>query len=88
MAGIDKCLEVAKALGEVADCVEVVLEDGKVTLSDAKVLPKLVGCVKVLVSGLPEVKTELKDLDKEEIEKLCGVLVDGVLALVDKLQKA
>jgi hypothetical protein len=88
MAGVEKSLEVVKVLGDLADCVEAVLEDGKVTLADAKVLPKLVGCVKVLMADVPAVKEELKDLDKPELEQLVGALVDAVLKLVDKLPKS
>ena len=86
MAGVEKSLAVVKALADIVDCVEKVLEDGQVTLSDMKVLPSVVADLKLCVSSLQMVKDELSELDAEEVKQLVAALVEVALKAASKVQ--
>lgn len=85
MAGIEQSKEVLKSLKEAVMAAHAILEDGQITLKDARLVPSLIGDMKVIVSKVKAVKDEAADYDKEELQEVVGMLVDIALELALKL---
>ena len=85
MAGIEKTKEVLKSAKEAIMAVQAILEDGQITLKDARLIPSIVGDLKVIVAHVKAVKEEAADYDKEELQEVVGLLVDIALELALKL---
>ena len=83
MAGVEKTLGALESIGDVVKGVEAVLADGKVTLLDLRQAPALFTGIKALVAAAPAIKEELKDLDKEELEKVLSAGIDLLLKIVE-----
>lgn len=84
MADIAKSKEALEALKGLVDAAAKAMEDGKVGFSDIKLLPSIVSNSKVLVSAVPEIKAELQDLSKEELQELVGLALDVGLDVAKK----
>jgi hypothetical protein len=85
MAGIEKTKEVLKSAKEAIMAVQAILEDGQITLKDARLIPSIVGDLKVIVAHVKAVKEEAADYDKEELQEVVGLMVDIALELALKL---
>ena len=79
--GIEKLKEALGEAKEVVNQVGVILEDGKLSLSDLFKLPGLVGAGNKLVKAIVEASPEVKDLSVEEAVELAPMVIE-VIALV------
>jgi hypothetical protein len=86
MAGVEKTLGALESVSEVVKGVQLVLEDGKVTLLDLRQAPGIFSAIKGLVAAAPAVKEELKDLDKEELEKVLSAVIDLALQVAEEFK--
>lgn len=86
MAGIEQSKKLLSELAAAAKEIELVLEDGKVSLLDLRHAPALFADVKAAVDALSGVKEELKDLDKDELQELLQMVIDMGLELAAKLE--
>lgn len=83
---IKETKEMIAALGELAFLAGQVLKDGKVSMSDASLLPSMVNKYPVLAAGVTDVDKvieEIKDLDQTEVLDL----VVAMYAAVNKFKE-
>jgi hypothetical protein len=79
--GIDKLEELAKEVVELAKSVAVVMEDKKVSFSDAIPLVAAAKDVYDIAAVAQEAYEQVKDLDKEELAKVGEISVKLVKEL-------
>lgn len=78
---IKETKELFKALGVLAKAAGEALEDGKLDFKDAFKLAKIdFNALKDGFSDMKEIPEELKDLSKEELLELMGLLYDAAKA--------
>jgi hypothetical protein len=82
--GIEAIKEAMARLKDVAEAASVVLEDGKVTVGDLKVVPELFADIKDLVAACKEGQAEIKDLNAEEMKIIVADMLDLVLYVAKK----
>lgn len=80
--GVKETLEAIDGLGAVVDAVAKAMEDGKLSLSDALIVPGLIMALQPAVSGVAGVKAELADLSAEEAKVVVGALIDKVIVKI------
>lgn len=85
MTGIKETEDVLVAGEVVVTAVQKSFADGKFTFMDGRFFIPVVGAVKEAVDGASQIKAELKELSREESDKLTGELVDLVQHLVEAL---
>lgn len=84
MADIVATKAAIKALKEISHDVGAVMEDGKVSISDITKLPALLSDVKAFVDAAKNVKPELQDLSKEELQEVLSDVLDLGLEVAKK----
>jgi len=86
MAGIEETKEVIRFVQILAETIEVAKADGSIDIFDAMSAISLISPLAAAGKGISEVKAELKDLDKEEVQELLALMQDAVAQLVQALK--
>ena len=82
--GIEKLKEALGEVKEVVNQIGVILEDGKLSLSDLFKLPGLVGAGNKLVKAVVAAAPEVKDLSVEEAVELAPIMIEVVALIASK----
>lgn len=84
MSGVTGIMESLDSVEGIVDLIEKIMADGKITLLDAKYLPKLFLELKTGFDDFGELKEEIEDLDKEELQEVLSRIIDIVLKVAGK----
>lgn len=86
MAGIEGIKKAFEAVKELIKTADLVLEDGKLTLLDARQVPSLIGDVRELIKAVQESMAagELADVDSAEFKELASMVVELVVLVAGK----
>lgn len=86
MAGIIETKEVIKFVQVLAETIEEAKKDGSIDIFDAMNAISLISPLAAAGKGILEIKEELKDLDKEEVQELLAMMQDAVSQLIQALK--
>jgi len=86
MAGITETKEVIKFVQVLAETITEAKADGSIDIFDAMNAISLLTPLAAAGKGILEIKEELKDLDKEEVQELLAMMQDAVSQLVEALK--
>jgi diadenosine tetraphosphate (Ap4A) HIT family hydrolase len=86
MAGITETKEVIKFVQVLAETITEAKADGSIDIFDAMNAISLISPLAAAGKGILEIKEELKDLDKEEVQELLAIMQDAVSQLVQALK--
>jgi hypothetical protein len=86
MAGITETKEVIKFVQVLAETITEAKADGSVDIFDAMNAISLISPLAAAGKGILEIKEELKDLDKEEVQELLALMQDAVSQLIQALK--
>jgi len=86
MAGITETKEVIKFVQVLAETITEAKADGSIDIFDAMNAISLLTPLAAAGKGILEIKEELKDLDKEEVQELLAMMQDAVSQLVQALK--
>jgi len=86
MAGITETKEVIKFVQVLAETITEAKADGSIDIFDAMNAISLLSPLAAAGKGILEIKEELKDLDKEEVQELLAMMQDAVSQLVEALK--
>lgn len=86
MAGITETKEVIQFIQTLAETIEKSKADGSIDIFDAMNAIALISPLAAAGKGILEIKEELKDLDKEEVQELLALMQDAVSQLIQSLK--
>ncbi len=86
MAGIEETKEVIRFVQVLAETIKVAKADGSIDIFDAMSAISLISPLAAAGKGILEIKEELKDLDKEEVQELLAMMQDAVAQFVEALK--
>ena len=87
--GIEKLKQAVKVLAEFGNVIGAVLEDGKINIADAALLPRLLGIQPVffsLVTNPTELRNEFQNLTPDEVQQLADELRADLDIPQDKIE--
>lgn len=85
--GIKETLECFVVVEELASAISKAKEDGEIGVLDLRHLPPVISSLREAIKDSKEIKIEIADLSKEELEQLVGAAIKAGMAVVEAVTK-